>query len=608
MGKPIAGKNQYPYQINGIVVDGAKINGGTYVKSLFIYQQRSYNYYDLIDSAGNIYEYIEIVWRDQNGTSLNYFDNSSFIVDNIKDNSFFIKIQDIPRSIFGFITLIHLNKIKVSTGDYIFYHEDDDYSLLSVRCVPATIQANINDEIRIDALFLPNDYPNQSGFWHIENSKLVQIMDTTISNSVGVFRCLEPGHVTVTFNPSANSMLSATAQIYISDEEQTYTSFRLIQNVPNGISMSNDNTFFPGDEITFTAVFTPFDYVPTRPFEMIYDDTIFEYLGTTDNINYKMKVREDTQFSEIRTTVELRDGEMYAIAQPIVRLLTTSIYTGVAGPTYTRVGESYQYTMEYYSKPVNPEYTWTVKEPSIGTITNDGVYTPIAAGENMVFQNTNGGYNKNGKYVYSSQYIPDIYMYSPNDRFTYFVGEEIQLSVETVPSTIPVRGTWRLRHPFTDEEYVSISSTGLLKIKKEPPYPGYVLYVGFTYEGSNNVGGTVDSDNSSLEKFFTIEPAGTINPITHFITPTSDRTTYIPLGGKTISSISVQPTNATGTKEWTYEFSNPGIVELEYNPYFMNCDVSSTIYYKGISRGQTDITYISVQDPSVKLTITLTVF
>jgi|AGFT01.1.fsa_nt_gi hypothetical protein len=606
MGKPIAGKDQYPFQINGIIVDGAKINGQTFVKGLYIYKQRSYNYYDLIDSDGNVYEFIEITWRKEDTTVLNYFDNSDYIVESIKDNSFFIKIQDIPRNIYGFITLIQSNKVKVSTGDYIFYNDEDDYALLSVRCIPATIQAKKNQLVSIDVSFLPLDFSNQNGRWDMETSNIAEVGRS--NTSTGIFRCLDVGHARVTFNPEANTKLAATAQIFITENEPTYTSFRFMQNVPNGKSLSNDNTFFPGDEVTFTAIFEPFGFVPSHEFDVIYDETVFEYLGSDDFINYKFKVLDDTTFSGVRTRVELRDGNMYAFDQPIIRLPTTSIYTGVEGPYFVRSGESYQYDMAYYSKPVDPSFTWGVQNSSLGTITSDGVYSPVGTGDNRVYQNTNGGMNLNYKNVKCSPYVPDRYVYSPSDRSVYFVGEEIQLTAATIPSSVSlIGGKWRSRNN-NDYEYFSVSTSGVLKILKAPDQPTKQFYVGFAYNGSSNGGGTVTDTVEALEKTFMIMDVDSNVPIQSIRIYNYAGVVNVPLGGKTSTQVTVSPVNSTGNKGWTYEMSVAGIVSIEYIQEYNNNFYFTPVIINGLSRGQTDITFTCVQNPEIKVIQTITVY
>lgn len=606
MVHPIAGRNQYPFTINGIIVDGAKIDGNTYVKDLFIHKQRSYNMYDLIDASGEVYEFIEITWTSTEGVDLNYFDNSSFIVEQIRNNTFFIKIQDIPRNIYGFITLMQLNKIKVHTGDYIYYNQNDDYSLLSVRCIPATIQARKSDVVTIGVQFLPVDYKNQSGAWTAENA-VISEMGRSLSAEAS-FHCLQVGHGVVTFTPDAHKSLSATAQIYVTDDAPEYSTFNVYQNDPSGKSLSGDNTYFPGDYITYTAVFEPFGYVPTQALELEYDENALEFLGTDDNLNYRFKVPEDTTFSGVRTQIFFKDGQIQAIGQPVIRLLTSSVNMGIEpASAYGRPGNSYQYALAYYNKPVNPNYSWSVQTSSLGNITSSGLLNVTGTGEQRIYANVNGGYQNSYAYMYSSPYIPDIYKYFPNDRCTFYVGEQIQLTAQTVPSTVPLVGTWRSRHSG-DNEYFTVSNSGLLTILKEPENPYDVFYVGFTYSGASGVGGTVYNTLQSLEKSFCIAKPGVVNDITSIRMYDFRNLMNIPLGGTTETYVSLSPREATVSKNWTYTMSNPGIVELEYDPYYDNNYYLNYVRVKGVGKGQTDVTITSVSNPEVSSTYTFTVF
>lgn len=606
MGKPIAGRGQYPFQINGVIVDGAKINGKTFIKELFLYKQRSYNEYDLIDAAGNVYEYVSITWAREDGVHLNYFDNSAFSVELIKENTFFIKIQDVPRDIYGFITLIQSNKIKVNTGDYIFFSTEDDYSLLSVRLVPETIQASVGQTVTVGVQFLPDAFENKTGVWGVNNDAVVET--TRSISSFATFQCTKEGHSTVTFNPNANSKLTATAHIFVTESIPSYSSFVIMQNNPTGLSTVADDTYFPGDEIMYTAIFNPFSYEPETALSVSIDESVLEYLGTDDNLNYKFKVLENTTFSSVRTRVTLSDGKITASDSPIVRQKTSSLYVGISPVSgYGRPGEQYQFSLPYYSSPLNPNYTFSVEKPALGTINSNGLLTVNGTGSQKIYLNANGGNNVNYTYIDTSAFVPDMYKYFPNDRYTYFVGEQIQLTATTVPSSVTLSGKWRARHD-SDSEYFTISSTGLLTILKAPSSASSVFYVGYTYTGNTNIGGTVNNTIPSLEKTFCILPAGTeVKP--QSVRIGSFATAYtLPVGGKSSGYVSMSPRESTGDKSWTMTIADPTIVSVDYDPYFNNNYYMTDFVANGLKRGQTEVTITSVQDPTVTVTYTFTVY
>lgn len=605
MVHPIAGRNQYPFTINGIIVDGAKIQGVEFVKGLFIYKQRSAIVYDLIDVDGVIYEFVEITWTSTDGVDLDYFDNSSVIVKQIKDNSFFIKIQDIQRNIFGFITLMQLNKVKVHTGDYIYYNQDDDYSLLSVRCIPATVQAKKNDIVSIGVQFMPEDFPNTNGVWSASNTAVAQMGRSISPNAT--FDCLEIGHTIVVFNPDANTKLAATAHIYVTEKEPDYHSFIAIINDVNG----NNIPYYPGEEFTYTVIYDPYSFVPSEPLSVSFDDSVLEYLGSTDNINYNFKVLDTAKLNGMRTEITFSDGLLVAYGNPSIRQLSTSKTIDFTGPTYTRVGEKYQYKFSTNNRPSDPNYTWGVSNPAIGSISSSGELTVTGTGEQYVYLYANGNTSKNNyKIVKCSYNIPDMYVYTPNDTFSFVVGESYQLSVSGVPSTVDISGGgWYTNSSYSD--YYAISQTGLLTILKVPDNPEQMFYVKYVNKGSSSPSGdgTVLTGAYNSQRTFCIVPSDFEQKPTSVVVSSSsnDGNLYIPLDGSLSSNIVVSPYNTTVSREWSVELDDPSICELDYNPYYANNYISSPLVVHGIKRGQTNAILRLVADPTITKSFTITV-
>ena len=623
MGKPIAGRDMYPFTINGIVVDGANINGKTYVKELFIFQQRSYNLYDLISSDGEVFEFVEITWREKDNTLLNYYDNSSFIVERIKDNSFFIKVQDVRNNIYGFVTLLQLNKIKVSTGDYIYTPNDSeiDYSLLSVRCVPATVQSTTGESITIDVSFLPHDFSNTEGTWTIETADDIIIEEptsrTTTPNTgpAATFSCLKPGHAVVSFTPNANKMLTATAHIFVEETKPTYTSFIVKQRytaddyrlyspstsyyTSSTIYYDNAKTYFPGDEITLSVIFDPIDYVPTEEMQVEYDKTIFEYIGTDDRKDYKFKVLENTTANSNCNIVfhGTGDNPMKSTGTVLVRQLSDSVTPSIWGSARVWPNTEFQYRLSPYSKPRIGKTIWGVSDDSLASIDEDGLCTIKGEGSFYITCQIYDSDNV-GKYnIESNSNIPEFVYYDSNVRTAYTVGDVIDLKAFIVPNSIAPSGKWRTTSQNNGN--YTLSEDGVLTIIKAPDNESQVFNASYVQVSTS----TISQATNNMQ--FKIVPVGTV------IEPTSlsVSTSYvIPVDSVARAYVSSSPLYTTASKAWSYIVADPSIVEAVEYPNQSNAFTGSYLYLKGIKPGKTTITVALVDYPNLTKTITVTVF
>lgn len=295
MGKPIAGQNQFPYTIGGFLVDGAKINGVTYAKKLYIYKQRSYNYYDLMDIEGNIFQFIEIGSRDTDGKKLNYFEVDENLVKTIPDNTFFLKIQDPSRDIYSFVQIYQWRKCITVDGDYVYRENRVDPRLSGVLINPLISTIEVGSTVALTASFYPENYHNTNGTWYINqysnypDGKInVSISDTYEKSTV--VRGEKIGKSLLTFVPESNDALVTHSLVNVI-EPIAEPDFRRFAIVPEG----GVNCLLDGDELKFKLVTFPYKSKLTKP--VSFEVKVLSSVGEYNKINVDL-VNVSSDFTE----------------------------------------------------------------------------------------------------------------------------------------------------------------------------------------------------------------------------------------------------------------------------------------------------------------------
>lgn len=268
MGKPIAGQNQFPYTIGGFLVDGAKINGVTYSKELYIHKQRSYDIYDLMDTDGNIFRFIRIVGNDMAGKRLNYFTVAEELVEQIPNNTFFLKIQDPSRDIYSFVRIYQWHKCITVDGDYVYRTPDIDPRLSGVLINPIKSTLAKNNTLTYTAVFYPRDYSDVDGDWYVndvdgDNTDNITIMST--DKNTAVVRGDINGYAVLSFVPKRNNSLVSHASINVIEASAEVEFFEVIN--PAGYQ-----TFKYGDNYTLQVLTYPYDAAISAPLNVEIND------------------------------------------------------------------------------------------------------------------------------------------------------------------------------------------------------------------------------------------------------------------------------------------------------------------------------------------------
>lgn len=634
MGKPIAGRGQRPFNIGGILVNGAKDGEETFIKDIYIYKQRSYNVYDLIDELGQVHEYMTLVYRNADGKLLNYTDLDFDLTNSLADKTFYIKEQDPKRGIFGFSTLYQYNKIKVQTGDYIFRDSEEfDYSLLAVQVIPYSVVLNVGDDRSFDIRSIPLDYDNLQGTWEIDNNCVEPITPNNRSSQFTV-KAVSEGDAIISFTPDANSTLTSFAHVRVLSKPIEIQNLNIVY--PSG---ETDKAYSLGETFTVRLLTDPLNALSDLPYPdtIEYDTEYFELTNVSDDNKYfTFKVisdkdaepynkyggiRKSLVFSHTINGVKYKTytystiGYIYVVTKSNdVKFIITS------NKQYARYYETIKmyasYDTNLYKLDPNDPIVWEV-EATHGN-TGDGYVTPIndfecdytAAPPYNSWRNV--GVRFRGKFysmtVWFDQndYAKSVRI-APLDVNTLKPGESVQLSVlydppDYVPSEPPVfnYGVWGDIY----KDFFDITPDGLVTVKQEIPrnievranmFLPNVIYR--TNEFRKNMALTIDD----------------VKPL--YMNVRQYQGIYIsPLGKDIVVSVSQSPTVNSYIKI-EYEWDDPSFVEedkisneYQLSNYYSRLNTGAQLTFKPLKIGTHTISFWFKDFPETKYSSTFTVF
>lgn len=192
MGKPIAGEGQFPYSLDGKIINGAKIDGDDYVGELYIFKQRSDTLYDLMDDTPTVYPYISITSRDKDNVKMDVSTADAALTANLKDNTFFIKETDPVTSVDDFVYIYHLHKTILNSGSVIYEQNTvpptnttPSTAVTGVTITPSTLSGDIGDTGQLTANVLPSTALNKTVSWGSDDPDVCTVVSSGLVTYVG---------------------------------------------------------------------------------------------------------------------------------------------------------------------------------------------------------------------------------------------------------------------------------------------------------------------------------------------------------------------------------------------------------------------------------------
>lgn len=642
MGKPIAGQDQFPYTVGGFLVDGAKINGVTYAKKLYIYKQRSYDRYDLQDVDGNIYRFIRIGYKDTSGNMLNYFDVAENLVQNIPDNTFFLKIQDASRGIFSFVRIYQWHKCITVEGDYVFRTANIDPQLSGVLINPTISTLQVGSSLSYKSLFFPSNYPNLDGSWYmnsldgLQDDNSAQIISTNM-NTASV-KGITTGKAVLTFVPKNNDALVTHSVINVVEDTPA------IQDLTIKPELTY-NYFKSSQEYTLNVVTYPYDAALTEAMDVTIEEAWNN--GTTTTL---VSVSDDFKsytFKSVLSDIENNnpeDGE----DQIDYRMENVSFTFKMSTPVEfsyqyydTYICSDYSYN-ENYSHPglvyypprgLRKNMTWQCEAEIDGP--NQKVYPYISSDNEIATFDYETGiittYNKTGIVSFSTQYDKldgsgtgvydnvlnltvrdDMYDYIscvPQKVDVINPGDEMQVVFTGYrEGQDPVIINSRARN---EAGSYTLDSAGNIKVLNTAPIGGYV-YVSPDVTLDQQVIATYNSTGIQPS----IRTPGNLLPVTEL--QCNEQTYYIRYSDNpqiyNWETLMVYPRPfRCSAYEMQFDAYDDTVIEIidkdqvtETQQYAMGGSIYA--YMKGLKRGSTELIISTVADPNIKIKLNVVVY
>lgn len=183
MGKPIAGRNKYPFGLGGINVDAAVLKNGTTFTNINISKQRSNVVYDLL-SGTDIYTFLNITTKDKDGNALLPSDSASDLVTKLPNGTFCVSIVDESTGdVVGFAEKFYLNMAILGDGSVFFlsdygFQRDTTVYVTGVTLNHATFAGVVGVPDQLTATVLPANASNKSLTWSSSNTAVATVSGT----------------------------------------------------------------------------------------------------------------------------------------------------------------------------------------------------------------------------------------------------------------------------------------------------------------------------------------------------------------------------------------------------------------------------------------------
>lgn len=253
MGRPLTGKNRYPFGVDGINVDAAKLIDGTVLTNIRIHKQRSAWVFDLMSKDGNtIYEYVQLLGVDSTGMNLDPADDQDTLASKLKPGSFCLSIVDQSPTpvVLGFAIRLLTNKVILQNGKILYankigFQGDTTVDVTGLSVLPKTANVNVGSTVSISATIEPTNATNKNIIWSVDNESFATV-------NGGIVTGVSAGTAIVTATSSADASFKDTATVTVND-------VYVMNATPNPVSITNTTT----QQITVSGTKNGIAYTPS---------------------------------------------------------------------------------------------------------------------------------------------------------------------------------------------------------------------------------------------------------------------------------------------------------------------------------------------------------
>lgn len=204
MGKPIAGRDKFPFGPTGIVVAGAKLADGTVKTGLRISKQCSVIRFDLLDpSDSSLFSKLLISTKDANGIELDKSKTDAELASLLAPGTFFVRAVNSASVQEGLVIRFQLNKVIVSDGTAVY---DMDYSkgtdgiirVQSIAFLNKTATVKVGSTVEDSSAVTPTNATNLGRTFTTSNAAVATVAPKAGAGNIAVITGVSVGTATIT--------------------------------------------------------------------------------------------------------------------------------------------------------------------------------------------------------------------------------------------------------------------------------------------------------------------------------------------------------------------------------------------------------------------------
>ena len=323
--------------------------------------------------------------------------------------------------------------------------------VITVHVTPKSITLNRNSatlstgkKLRLTASIAPSD-ATKTVVWTSSNPKVAAV------STKGIVTARKGGKTTIT--ATTDNGLRATCSVTVN---QLVTKVQLSKTAL---------TLSPNERATLTAKVSPSSAV-YQTVEWTSDNT------RAAKVNQKGVVTAVAPGSATITAKNLA-GDVSAVCKVTVRKAVTSVSLDEKSLSITAPKTATLTATVAPADATNRSVRWTSSDPSVATVSDKGLVTPVSSGETTITVQTVDGGLKASCTV--SVTVPVTGISAPAEK-TFYVGQKTLLGITTVPAGATNRA---IAYTIADPSIATISSTGEI----EPLKNGMTSVTAKTAEG-----------------------------------------------------------------------------------------------------------------------------
>lgn len=370
-----------------------------------------------------------------------------------------------------------------------------------------TVTIYVGETLQLHANVLPENAVNQNLLWEITTIQSDNAPLTIDQNGLLTAHRTSTGYYTVKVT-SEWGEYSAECRVQIKERQYAQS-----------ISFSKSTTSITiGDTFQFAAAVLPYDATNRNVIWASSDENILTV--TADGLVTAVGVGTAnlTITAEDQTNVENGTVTPAALTKTIAvkvePIYVTSIQWAEEPASNMLVGDEQQLAVTLLpDNATDQSVTWSSSNTNVLTVTEDGIVTAVGKGNAYIYAIANVSKDASGSRCQLTTQIAVTYadpesIVINEGNLEMELDEQLQLTVTILPANADQTVKWS----SSNQRYVSISSTGIVRMVREPSSPvtitaktvnGLTASITVTYKESDAINGV--KDDAQPEEWFTID-------------------------------------------------------------------------------------------------------